>query len=335
MGVDRSNAVVELETEVRVVIELALGPDVELAAEEDSQLGVRLLEGSHPISVRQHLLAARAIDRQVLAVVGEGDVSISICHCSLDHLLNCRAPVAGSGRVIVKVALNLIPGDQSRQPVPRRSFDLTGPLPQWRGNELHPQRLVDLLLGGGSDQPVLLEQPVLAEQPAPFDGPLAKGDVVSLGSGEIEEGRPHLILAHQANVDLHPLAGEERSLGLPGAQELRGLRHLEDERSHRCRVVGDDHDVDVPDRLGEAPDRAAGHGGRHRGQGSQPRGKRSCQGKRLHQRRPPILAVEPETLDRPADLLLRDLAHPGQIAQSLLCDGRTEAIDVLDSQLAA
>ena len=193
------------------------------------------------------------------------------------------------------------------------------------GTILHLECLVDVLLGDRGNHAVLLEQAVLAEQPAPIDGPLTQGDVVGLGTCEVEQSRPQLIPTHRPDIDLHAFASEKGRLGLPGSEHLRRLGHLYHEGSHRTRVIGHDHDVDVPNGLGKAPNRATGNGHSHRGQASQAGGQGSSQRQRLDQRGAPILAVKAETLDCLPDLLLGDLPHPRKLTQTLRTRSRLEA----------
>ena len=95
MGMDRGNAVVELESKVGVIVEIAVGVDVELAAEKEANVGVFALKVTDAIAVLEHHVPRRPIDGQVLAVVGERYVFISPHHRRFDHLLQRRAAIPG------------------------------------------------------------------------------------------------------------------------------------------------------------------------------------------------------------------------------------------------
>src|SRR5690606_41924647 len=73
----------------------------------------------------------------------------------------------------------------------------------------------------------------------------------------------------------------------------------------------------------------------HAGEIAEPGGEGVGQPVDLDEGGPPVLAMHPESLQGPADLLLRLLAHPRQLAQPLGVQGLLEAVDVDHAQPVA
>ena len=78
-----------------------------------------------PVAWAEHVLPGRAVDRQVLPVVGDGHVLISTAQCGVDHLLETGPPVARAVCVIVEVPLIWVELDESGQFTLRRRLDLS------------------------------------------------------------------------------------------------------------------------------------------------------------------------------------------------------------------
>ena len=109
--VDRRHAPVEAQAEVLVVIEPALRTDVELGALQEQQVRIALLQLGELQALLHQLLAAHAVDPEVLGVVGDREVLVAAPRRVGDHLFERAAPVAGERRVDVQVAAQILDCD--------------------------------------------------------------------------------------------------------------------------------------------------------------------------------------------------------------------------------
>ena len=218
-----------------------------------------------------------------------------------DHLLQRAAPVTRPLRMDVQVSADVVDGHQVRQAVLGRRLHLADPFPDLRRHEVHAEGGVHLLLGGGGDDLAGLRvlQPVLVEQPAGGHRPLPQVDVVLLRPGEVDAGGAELPRGDHPDVDLQPAVGQHRGLGWAGGDHLGRHRQGGRRLHHRRRLIGGDHDVDVPDGVAEAAEASAHLHLGHPVEGGEVGGALPGDGQRLDDRGAPVLAVEPEPLDRP------------------------------------
>ncbi len=86
VGVNGRHRVVEQGPEVGVVVETAARADVQLTAPQDRQVRVFGLEGLDGFAVLEELLGRRTVYRQVLAVIGDGQIVVAPRRRDLDHL---------------------------------------------------------------------------------------------------------------------------------------------------------------------------------------------------------------------------------------------------------
>ncbi len=265
--VDAGDAPVELEEEVLVVVEAAVGPDVELGAVENREAGMAHRELVELGAFPPHLVPGEAVDREVLAVFGHRQVLESAPGCRGHHVLETGAAVPRPCRVHVEIAANVALLDEARHPALCGGGDLTDALAQLGRDEDEVQRVVDRLFGAGGDDlaAVGVGEGVLVEDPAPFDRPLPELDVVCLRAGEVEDRGPVLAGRHDAQVDLEVVVGEHGGLRLAPADDLPDAGQAGEGVHHRCRVAGGDDDVDVSDRLPEPAQAAAVLGPPHGG----------------------------------------------------------------------
>src|SRR5690606_27753958 len=148
----------------------------------------------------QHLLAGRAVDRQIFPVVGYGHVLVAAGHRGSHHLLQGGAAVAGAGGVVVEVAADVLQLDEVGQLSGGRRLDLARVLPERRRDPGKVQGGVDRFLGLGGDGGAVFEQPVLVQEPPSVDGALAQGDVVGFRAGEVEDGSAEVLGGDGADV---------------------------------------------------------------------------------------------------------------------------------------
>ena len=186
--VHRGDGVIEHGTKVIFVVEPAGSADVELATPQQLHVGVIVLDRVDQLAVGQHLFGVRAIDRQVFAMVGDGQVGVASIGSNLDHVGDRRTSIAGLCGVIMQITLDVAQTNQIAEVTSFGGFDLAGRLAHRRRDKRQSEGLVDALFGlGGNNLGWCLvlgifvgldQQAVFVEQPALLDRPHAERNVV-------------------------------------------------------------------------------------------------------------------------------------------------------------
>ena len=139
----------------------------------------------------------------------------------------------------MEVAANVRGNQEAWQLVSLCERDFPPVLAQFRRNEGKPQLGVDFLLGSAGNAPRSGEQPVFIELPMAPERQAAQGNIVSLGTGEIEQGRTIAFLRHGAHVDLEAGAQHDRGAGRAVRDDFCdvfvALQFLADRRAVRGR----------------------------------------------------------------------------------------------------
>ena len=182
------------------------------------------------------------------AVVGQGNVFVAPrlrCGCHSGDGNRAVGPV----RVHVKVAPNIGEIHKLRQLAGLGSRDLTAILAQFRFNECKPELLVDLFLRGAGNPPFSRKQPIFVQLPAMLVGKPAQRNVVSFGTGEIQQRGAIAFLRHRADIDLQ--AGAKHHGGARRAMRgnLRDVFVLHQPGSDRGTIPRGHQHIKVADRV--------------------------------------------------------------------------------------
>ena len=100
-----------------------------------------------------------------------------------------------------------------------------------------------------------LEEPVLVQLPSLLDREVPQDDVVLLRPGEVEEGRPVLLLLEDPHVDLDPVLQEDAGLRRPPLDDPVHAR-IAHQTLRRLAVAAEDVEVAYG---APAPPEAPGH----------------------------------------------------------------------------
>ena len=256
--VDGADDEIELGEDVVGVVHGPVGQDIALAARQDPDPGMVLLDGADLLDLGSQLVGGEpARDGGGPAVIGHDDVLVSARAGRLHQRLDAVSAVGRIG-VDVEVAADIARLDQPGKLPSERGLDLARVLPKLGRDPREPDRRVHLFLrlAGHALATGIAEDAVLGDlEPLPH-GHLADADIVLLGAGEVDErGAEGLGLDH-AQVDLDPFAKPRRSLGASSLQHLRDLGQARERVHDLLGLRGGDEDVDVADRFLPAADRS-------------------------------------------------------------------------------
>ena len=161
-------------------IELAVGQDVDFNAGHDRN-AVDLLVGSVDARDVFHgpLVVESVGERQILRVVGDGDVLVPTLFRRLGHLLN-GAFAVGFNRVHMHFAVNVFYGDKLRQLVLGGEIDFAAVLAHLRRNAVELQRPVDFVFGDSGDARIVFQtkEPILIQRQSHLQRALPQRDIV-------------------------------------------------------------------------------------------------------------------------------------------------------------
>ena len=337
--VHRRHAPVERGAEGGVVVEAAVGADVQLHAVQQAQAAVHAVEGTQLGTLREQPLAAHPVQAQVLAVVGDRQVGEAALRRRRGHVGQRAAAVPGGVGVQVQIAAQVPQHRRRRQLAARGRLDLTVVLAQRRRDRRQVQRGVDLPFRGGRDQSsVLVPQTVFVEPPAAGAGEPAQLDVVRLRAGEVQGRRPELVRAHHAQVHLQAASGDPGGTGVASVAGVAGSRGTQQRQRrevlhHRARLAGGHQQVQVGYGGPQPPQAAAVAHPLHRRQLGQRCHQESRVGQRLGDRQPQLLAGRADP-PQPADQrLLGPGAQSRKVAHQVLLQGLLQLVETLDAEL--
>ena len=191
---------VELLEQLVVVVERAVGEHVHLGARQQRE--ALELHAAHALDLAQQLVGRHVVAEAVAGrVVGDRDVLVAALAGRLGHLLDRVAAVRGD-RVHVQVAADVAELDQLRQLALAGGRQLAAVLAQLGRDVLHPEPLVDLLLGreGVGLAALVVGDAVLAHVQAAPDRLGAQRLVVLARPGEVLEQVAERLLGHHAQV---------------------------------------------------------------------------------------------------------------------------------------
>ena len=237
--VDRRDDEVEAGQQVVLEVELAVGPDLELAAvEQPEALGRRLGRGVPAASSAANAGVERrddrallldplgdqaARDRERLRVVGQDLVGVATAAAGLGHDLD-RVDAVGPVGVGVEVAAQVGLRDERRQPAGERRLDLAAVLAQLglderqaRGTRRPRSSVANVRssaaapVSGSPSSPIRRKPFSDRLQPRSRAAP-ARPDVVLLRAREVDEVRPRLAGRHHHQVDLRAADQPDRRL---------------------------------------------------------------------------------------------------------------------------
>ena len=273
--VDGGDDEIEAGQQVVVVVETAVGADLQLAAmQEPEAAGVRArgqgpcrllrrkpgVEGGDDPPLQLHSVRLQAVrDPQALRVVGEHLVGMTATTSGLGHDLDGVDAIAPLG-VTVQVALQVVEGDQGRQPARVPRLHLAGGLAQLGRDERQPEEAIGARLvleraqlGGVARRGLALgieaQEALLGQAPAEVTGDGAEPDVVLRRAGEVDETGAGLTGRHDHEVHLWATDQPDRRLHLPGADDRLDGGEVDEAVDHGLGRVGLDQQVQVAHRL--------------------------------------------------------------------------------------
>ncbi len=180
-------------------------------------------------------------------MIGEQHVSIPHVLDGLGHLFNGVMAVRPIG-VNVEVPFQILPLHQMGELARLGRLDLPLVLPKLRGNPAKPQGPVDLLLFPAGDSSISPDSkhPVLIDRQTLAVGQRPDFDVVGLGTGGVNEGRPEGAGLHHPKIHLNPLGGPDAGFGLTVCLDRGDELQLHKPIHHLGRTPGGHQDVQIP-----------------------------------------------------------------------------------------
>ena len=334
-GVDAGHHPVELGEQVVVVVERAVGQDVDLGAGEQPKAATPRVERPHLLNpLRQPLRGDVVAEAVAGGVVGDREVGVAAAPRRLGHLLE-RVVAVGDRGVAVEVAPNVLQGDQLRQLAVGGRRDLAVGLAQLGLDVGEPEALVDLGLGlvRGDLPGARVGDPVLGDGELHPDGALAQLDVVLSRSREVLKQVPVGGGRDDPQVDGDPVVGRDPSPALAGGALGRRQGMVQERLPERGRLAGGGDQVDVVAGLGSTPGRA-GHLDRVAG-GVGAKVFRELLGHREHLREQQSLGWPGvvELAQRRQHVLLGLRPEALDLADPLLGGGRAQLLEARHAQL--
>ncbi len=181
-------------------------------------------------------------------MVGDGQVLVAPLHgylCQLGDRIHAVAVIA----VHMQVAFDVGGLDQRGKLPTLRRLDLAPVLPQFRRYVRQAQQPEKFLFGARAKQFLWLHDPVFADLPAVLTRPLAQGDVVLLGTGEVVQGSSKKGWRHDVEVDLNPPDCQDGRLHLANRQHLSHPGRLYKLSDDRRDIIRGHHQVQISHRL--------------------------------------------------------------------------------------
>ena len=319
MGVHARNAPLEPRQEGRVVVDGAIGADVELGTVKD---GERLVTPSELIdhgSLLQHPVARKAVDCQVLTVFGDGHVFEAALRSRGDHFLQRAPAVSRPRRMDVEITTHIGNLHQVGQVTCGCGLDLADVLAQLGWNELETERLIDRFLGARCDHGprARFRQLILVEDPAAVDRALPQGDVVCLRPREVQGGGAERLGRYHPQIDLEVAPRDDRRLRVSASENVTNEGKADKAVHHRTGLGRRHQDVDIGDGVPEPPQAPAIHGQTDLGKRFDGGDDLAPDGEGVGDGCSPFLAVGTEPFQGSADLLLGSLPHAGQVSQAV------------------
>ncbi len=202
--------------------------------------------------------------REILRVVGDGDVLVAVGEAGFGHFADGVLAVGRDG-VHVDIAADVLLLDEAWKRVLRGGFDLAAVLAQLGRNPVEVEGAVDVFFGCGGDLGAVIEagERVLAERIAALERALAHGNVVHLGAGEVLQRGAEGGARQQTDVDLQTGAQVEADLVLAFRDELGngriggGVFDGGGDDVFFAGGAGDEH-VEIADGVAAAAERARG-----------------------------------------------------------------------------
>ncbi len=251
-GVDARHQPVEAPEQLVLVVERAVGQDVDLAAGQQLDPLHTLVGLRHELDLTLELFRRDVVSEPVAGgVVGDGEVVVAPFAGRGPHLLDRVVTVGGVG-VAVEVAADVLQRDELRQRAVPSRLQLAPVLAQLGLDVGETHEPVHLLLahacgalGGG-----VVEHAVLGQVQAPAHRQLAQGRVVAARAGEVLEQVPALLGCR--DPQLHGDAGVRQPTRPRLARRAHALDLLElgQLRRELRRGRARRHQVEVLDAVG-------------------------------------------------------------------------------------
>ena len=167
-----------------------------------------LVGGADMLDMLHRPLVIQSVgEGQVLGVVGNGYVFVTMLDGSLSHFLD-GFPAVGFDGMHVDITLQISLRNKSGQGVFFRCVDFALVFPQLRWNVVELEFGVDILFSFSGNNFFLIQtrQTVFAQGVAHFQSALAEGNVVGLRSGEVLQGGAKGLRRKEADIHLHSTA---------------------------------------------------------------------------------------------------------------------------------
>ncbi len=267
--------------------------------------------------------------RDVLGVIGDGEVLVAARPRRLGHGADGVVAVAGPG-MAVQVATDIAQLHQSRQRSLLGGFHLAAILPELGRDPRQPHGVEHLLLGAPGDPGVTPEHAVLVDLQPALHPQGAHRDVVFLGAGEVVQRRAVAHRRHHPEIHVYARAQPYRGAGGAAGNHLGHLLVGDETLHHPGAAARRDQNVQIPHGVPAAAI-AAGHGDRAHPVDALEEG---------HHGRGCLLGLEPvdpvprlgHLLDAGEDLRLRLGAETRQPAQPALPDRAFQIGEAADLQ---